>query len=151
MRSWTSRIGAPFLLLLLPAASFAAPSGPALVTPALLSMNSLATTSIPQLRVVSTAFARDAVFTEKKFVNAVSMPAPLSAASSRAFVQRGVEALARYSYSRADESPTPWQEGIGAPSSERARDRDERVIAGAVSVRGISTQEASGAVAFAQG
>jgi len=153
MRFWTSRIGAPLVILLFPAASFAAPSGPALVTPALLSMNSLATTSTPELRIVTTAFAREGGFTEKKFESTISMPAPLRAASSRAFVQRGVEALARYSASRVDESPTPWQEGIRAPSSEDIRDRDQRFVAGAASVRVIATQEATGAgaMAFAQG
>ena len=154
MRLLTSRIGALLVLLLFPAAGFAAPSGPALVTPALLSMNTLATCATPQLRVVASAFSGDGMPLERKFVNAVSMPVsmpvPMHASTSRAFVQRGVEALARYSISHVDESPTPWQEGIRPPSSDDL-DRDQRFVAGAVSVRVVSTPEASGQVAFASG
>ncbi len=149
MRSWTSRIGAPLgiiLLVLSPAAALAPPLGPALVTPALLSLNSLAASSTPQLRVVSEAFSRDAL-AEKKFASGFSMPSGIRTGSDRPFVHRGVEVLARYSYSRVDQSPTPWQEGTEPLSLESQHDRDERYAAGSATVR-IVTQDASGAVAY---
>jgi hypothetical protein len=68
----------------------------------------------------------------------------MRAESDRAFVQRGVEALARYSSSKMDENPTPWQEGF---SNEGDRGR-VRVVAVTVvpsdgtSLPGVTTLEA---------
>lgn len=110
-------------------------------------MNNLSASSTPQLRVVSEAFSHDSVRSERKFSADLSMPTGLHTGSDRAFVQRGVEALARYSYSRVDESPTPWQEGIAPPSSETQRDRDER-FAAVSAVRVVGTPDGSGAMAY---
>jgi hypothetical protein len=66
--------------------------------------------------------------------------------SDRPLIHRSVEALARYSYSRADESPTPWQEGVEPLSWESRHDRDERVAAG--SARVVAMQDPSGAMAY---
>lgn len=76
------------------------------------------------------------------------MPAGMRTGSDRALVHRSVEALARYSYSRVDESPTPWQEGMELPSWESRHDRDERVAAGSATVRIIDTPDLSGAMAY---
>lgn len=149
MRSWTSRIGAPLgmLFFLLPVAAVAAPPGPALVTPALLSLNNLATSSTPQLRVVSDAFSRDAL-AERKSAPGFSMPAGMRIGSDRALVQRSVEVLARFSYSRVDQSPTPREEGIQPPSWENRHGLDERFAAGSATVRVVPMQEGSGAMAY---
>jgi len=110
-------------------------------------MNNMAASSTPQLRVVNDAFSRD-VLAERKFAPGFSMPAGMHTSSDRAFVHRSVEVLARYSFSRVDDSPTPLQEGIGSSSWESRHDRDERVAAGSATVRVVAMQDPSGAMAY---
>lgn len=144
MRFWTSRFGAPIGMLLLAASAAAAPAGPPLVTPALLSMNNLTTAAAPELRVVASALSsRDLERSTRTMV----APGGVRLATSRAFVTRGVEALARYSASRADQSPTPWEEGIRAPESAD-RGHDPLTIAGSTSMHVLNTDGVPGSVSF---
>jgi len=114
-------------------------------------MNSLTSGSSPELRVVASTLSANSISTEKRFTSGVVMPAPMRGTSERALMHRGVEALARYSYSHADDSPTPWEESIQAPSSESWREREQRMVA-TTAVRVLSIDEASnvawGATAF---
>jgi len=103
-------------------------------------MNSLATGPTPELRVVASVFSREPASVEKRMQSEIVMPASISGASDRAFVQRGVEALARYSSSHMDENPTPWQEGFQPLS----RDRDTRVVSVAVTM--LPTDDAASGV-----
>jgi hypothetical protein len=140
MRFSELRIGAPLSIVSLTlsaAAALAAPSGPALVTPALLSMNSMTAESTPQLRVVAGVFSHEDLFVERRVRAEIVMPAAMRAASDRAFVQRGVEAIARYSSSHMDDNPTPWQEGF------QPHERDTRLTTIATTtVPGTTTEGA---------
>src|SRR5215813_791707 len=152
MRVSTSRIGALLgIPLFLSVSAVASHAGSGLATPALLSMNSLTSGSSPELRVVASTLSANSISTEKRFTSGVVMPAPMRGTSERALMHRGVEALARYSYSHADDSPTPWEESIQAPSSESWREREQRMVA-TTAVRVLSIDEASnvawGATAF---
>jgi len=104
-------------------------------------MNSLSTASAPELRVVASALSsHDFQVTTRT----LATPGGVRLTTSRAFVTRGVEALARYSASRADDSPTPWDEGLRAPESAR-----ELTIAGTTTMRVLATDGVPGTVAFA--
>jgi hypothetical protein len=46
---------------------------------------------------------------------------PRTGIASLPIVGRGMQALARYSFYRVDESPTPWEEGIPSPLGDDAR------------------------------
>jgi len=108
-------------------------------------MNNLTTAAAPELRVVASALSsRDLQGSTRSMAAAGGV----RLSTSRAFVTRGVEALARYSASRADQSPTPWEEGIRSPES-MSRDRDLLTIAGTTSMRVLSTDGIPGSVAFA--
>lgn len=145
MRFLTSRFGAPIgMLLFSAAAAAAAPAGPALVTPALLSMNNLTTASAPELRVVASAMSSHDL---DRSTRAMLASGSVRLSTSRAFVTHGVEALARYSASRADQSPTPWEEGIRSPES-MSRDRDLLTIAGTTSMHVLAADGVPGSMAF---
>src|SRR5262249_55458651 len=135
------RIGAPFgILVFSAAAAFAAPARPALVTPALLSMNNLTTASAPELRVVASALSARDLGTPTR---TLAVPGAMRLAPARAFVNRGMEALARYSASRVDQSPTPWDDGIHVPEADRPI-----ILEGTATMRVLATDEVPGSAAY---
>jgi hypothetical protein len=106
-------------------------------------VNSLATGSTPELRVVASAFSREGTSMQPAVRSELVMPASLQSGSDHAFIQRSVEALARYSSSHMDESPTPWQEGF----QPLAHDRDARIISVSMTmVPGATEQDVMGGV-----
>jgi hypothetical protein len=110
-------------------------------------MNSLSSSATPELRVVSTALARAGAMSQRPFGSELQIPDVTRDASDRAFVQRGMEAFARYSSSHVDQSPTPWEWG-SAPSVEEQREREQRTIAVSTTELVVTTDGAGGAVAF---
>ena len=125
----------------------AAAEAPSLATPALLSLAQMSSGSVPELRVVSAAFDPTTLEGDRERI-AGRMPRPISGGGSRPLVRRGMEALARYSIYRADESPTPWEDGIAPPSGEYAVGSDWRPAAGMRESELSSHDVASSAVAF---
>lgn len=99
-----------------PAGAEALPLG----TPALLSNGQMTPSSTPQLRVVDQALVSRSLEGVKPAWNA-ALPRPATGLSASHPLRRGMEALARYSSYRVDDSPTPWEEGLPTPMGDLAR------------------------------
>src|SRR5262245_30850609 len=117
MRVWVFRMVAPIgltlILALTPLAATAEPGCISVAPPALLTVNSLAQGATPQLRIVAESFSVGGPAREGRIVNSLALQGMNRSATT---FSKGMEAIARYSFSRVDESPTPWQEG--SPVSE---------------------------------
>ena len=76
----------------------------------------------PQLRVVDQALISRSLEGAKAAWNA-TLPRTTPGLSAPLPLRRGMEALARYSSYRVDDSPTPWEEGLPTPLGELAREK----------------------------
>lgn len=114
-------------------------------TPALLSIGQMTSGATPQLRIVDQAIASPSLEEARAAWNAALPQARAGVTMSR--LGRGMEVLARYSSYRADDSPTPWEEGLPRPLADR---REEKLLAvGHTRERDLGVAEASdGALAF---
>lgn len=89
-------------------------------TPGLLSFAQMTSGATPQLRIVDRTIVSPPLEGSRAALNASFTLARAGGSTSR--LGRGMEVLARYSSYRADDSPTPWEEGLPRPSDE-AHDR----------------------------
>jgi len=114
-------------------------------TPALLSIAQMTSGTTPQLRIVDQAIASPSLEGARAAWNATLPLARAGVTTSR--LGRGMEVLARYSLYRADDSPTPWEEGLPSPLADR---REDKVLSvGHTRERDLGVAEASdGALAF---
>src|SRR4029434_6929886 len=95
-------------------------------------------------RIVAESFLAGGPAREGRIVNSLALR---DLDKSTTAFSKGGEAIARYSFSRVDESPTPWEEG--SPVSSTSQLHGDRVVAGNSFTHVAERSEAGEMLSFA--